>query len=90
MPRAWIELIGAVLFLTPYSIVMVIFGWQFVIDSYLLNEVSDAPGGLPYRFVIKSALPIGFMLLAMQGVSTAVKQFLILKGHVAKGEADVR
>ena len=88
--QAWIELIGAVLFLTPYSIVMVILGWQFVIDSYLLNEVSDAPGGLPYRFVIKSALPIGFMLLTMQGVSTAVKQFLILKSHVAKGEADVR
>ena len=88
--QAWIELIGAVLFLTPYSIVMVILGWQFVIDSYLLNEVSDAPGGLPYRFVIKSALPIGFMLLTMQGVSTTVKQFLILKGHVAKGEADVR
>ena len=54
------------------------------------DEVSDAPGGLPYRFVIKSALPIGFMLLTMQGVSTAVKQFLILKSHVAKGEADVR
>ena len=44
--QAWVELIGAVLFLTPYSIVMVILGWQFVIDSYLLNEVSDAPGGM--------------------------------------------
>ncbi len=64
--RAWIELIGAALFLTPYSILMVVLGSQFVIDSYLLNEVSDAPGGLPYRFIIKSALPIGFLLLAMQ------------------------
>ena len=90
VPKAWIELIGAVLFLTPYSILMVVLGSQFVIDSYLLNEVSDAPGGLPYRFVIKSALPIGFLMLAMQGVSTAVKQFLILKGHGEKGGADVR
>ncbi len=88
--QAWIELIGAVLFLTPYSIVMVVLGSQFVTDSYLLNEVSDAPGGLPYRFVIKSALPIGFLLLATQGVSTAVKQVLILKHHGGKAGVDVR
>ena len=88
--RAWIELLGAVFFLTPYSIVMVVLGSQFVIDSYLLNEVSDAPGGLPYRFVIKSALPIGFLLLAMQGVSTAMKQVLILKHHGGKAGVDVR
>ncbi len=89
-PRAWIELIGAALFLTPYSIVMVVLGSQFVIDSYLLNEVSDAPGGLPYRFIIKSALPIGFLLLAMQGVSTVAKQILILKHREQKAGVDVR
>ncbi len=87
--RAWIELIGAALFLIPYSILMVVLGSQFVIDSYLLNEVSDAPGGLPYRFVIKSALPIGFLLLAMQGVSTVMKQILILKDPEGAG-FDVR
>ena len=90
VPKAWIELIGAVFFLTPYSIVMVILGSQFVFDSYLLNEVSDAPGGLPFRFVIKSALPIGFLLLTLQGFSTAIKQVLILKGHKNVGGADVR
>ena len=94
VPKAWIELIGAVLFLTPYSIVMVILGSRFVIDSYLLDEVSSAPGGLPYRFLIKSVLPLGFLLLAAQGVSTALKQYLILKGRSAgerhAGGADVR
>jgi TRAP-type mannitol/chloroaromatic compound transport system permease small subunit len=90
VPRAWIELIGAIFFLTPYSIVMVILGSQFVIDSYLLNEVSDAPGGLPFRFVIKSALPIGFLLLTLQGISTVAKQILILKGRKSIGGADVR
>ena len=53
---------------------MVVLGSLFVVDSYLLDEVSDAPGGLPYRFVIKSALPIGFLLLALQSVSTVAKQ----------------
>ena len=90
IPRAWIELIGAALFLTPYSIVMVYLGTQFVVDSYLLNEVSDAPGGLPYRYVIKSALPIGFMLLALQGLSTVAKQILIIRGEEEKGGDDVR
>ena len=90
IPRAWIELIGAALFLTPYSIVMVYLGIQFVVDSYLLNEVSDAPGGLPYRYVIKSALPIGFLLLALQGLSTVAKQILIIRGEEEKGGDDVR
>ena len=90
VPKAWIELIGSLLFLIPYSVVMVVLGWQFVVDSYLLSEVSDAPGGLPYRFVIKSALPLGFLLLALQGISTAAKQILILKGHQGQGGTDVR
>ena len=90
VPRAWIELVGALLFLTPYSIVIVILGSQFVIDSYLLDEVSDAPGGLPFRYVIKSALPIGFFLLMLQGFSTAAKQILILNGHQRVGGTDVR
>ena len=69
---------------------MVYLGTQFVVDSYLLNEVSDAPGGLPYRYVIKSALPIGFMLLALQGLSTVAKQILIIRGEEEKGGDDVR
>ena len=93
VPRAWIELIGALFFLIPYSIVMVILGSQFVADSYLLNEVSDAPGGLPFRYLIKSALPIGFLLLMVQGVSTVLRQVSILKELRQRriaGGADVR
>lgn len=88
--RAWIELLGALFFLAPYSIVMVVLGSLFVVDSYLLDEVSDAPGGLPYRFVIKSALPIGFLLLALQSVSTVAKQCLILGDRGGKAGVDVR
>ena len=90
VPKAWIELIGAVFFLTPYSIVMVVLGSRFVLDSFLLGEISDAPGGLPYRYLIKAALPIGFLLLTMQGVSTALKQIVFLKDQRSEGGADVR
>ena len=90
VPQAWIELIGAMFFLIPYTIVMVVLGSRFVIDSYLLGEISDAPGGLPYRFLIKSTLPIGFAFLLLQGISTVLKQFIFLRNVQGAGGADVR
>jgi TRAP-type mannitol/chloroaromatic compound transport system permease small subunit len=41
---------------------------DFVQSSFLLNETSPDPGGLPARYLIKSAIPIGFGLLMLQGV----------------------
>ena len=87
--QAWIELLGSVFFLIPYCVVMVVLGARFVIDSFLLGEVSDAPGGLPYRFLIKSTLPIGFFFLLLQGISMVFKQVLLIKNPPAEGGADV-
>lgn len=79
LTRAWIEFLGSAVFLVPYSVMMIYLGWQFVGESYALGETSDAPGGLPYRWVIKSALPIGFTFLLIQGVSTALRQFVMIQ-----------
>ena len=77
--KAWIDLIGAIIFLMPFCVVMIWLGSRFVFDSYLLHEVSDAPGGLPYRFLIKAFFPLGFFLLLIQGVSTTLKNYRFLK-----------
>ncbi len=88
--QAWIELLGSVFFLIPYCLVMVVLGARFAFDSFLLGEISDAPGGLPYRFLIKSTLPIGFFFLLLQGISMTFKQILVIKNLSAEGSADVR
>ena len=45
------------------------FSFPFVAASYELGEVSQSPGGLPYRWLVKAALPVGFMLLSLAVVS---------------------
>lgn len=78
--RVWIELLGCVFFLVSYCFVVVNYGAEFARKSFDINEVSSALTGLPYRFIIKSFLPIGFMLLALAGLSVALKCIVYLFG----------
>ncbi|MAJ52250.1 MAG: C4-dicarboxylate ABC transporter permease [Flammeovirgaceae bacterium] len=66
--KALINLIGTLIFLIPFCWVTLITSIDFVKNSFLLNETSPDPGGLPARYFIKSAIPIGFGLLMLQGI----------------------
>lgn len=44
----------------------------WVEQSYLRNETSPNPGGLPFRWLLKSFIPLGFLLLALQGLATGM------------------
>ena len=70
-PRAqgWLELYGILLCVLPFTALILIFSAPFVATSYALSEVSVSPGGLPFRWVIKSLLFIGFFLLFLAIVS---------------------
>jgi TRAP-type mannitol/chloroaromatic compound transport system permease small subunit len=61
--KCWIELIGILVFLLPFIIVVVWYSAPFVAYSIRINEISEAPGGLSYRWAIKAFLLIGFVLL---------------------------
>ena len=78
--QAWIELYGSVLFVLPFVALMLIYGAHFVADSFLTNEVSSSPGGLPYRWAIKAVLVLGFALLGVASFSriTRLWKFLFL------------
>ncbi len=67
--RAWVEFYGILLFLIPFILLLLIFSIPFVAVSFRLSEVSNAPGGLPYRWAIKAMLPLGFGLLGLAAVS---------------------
>lgn len=67
--KAWVELFGIVLFLLPFIVLVVIFTAPFVQYSFEIHEVSEAPGGLPFRWLIKSVLLLGFLLLAVATLS---------------------
>ena len=68
-----INLIGNVIFLLPFSLVIFYTSIPFVEDSFRVLESSPDPGGLPFRFFIKSIIPISFLLLALQGILNVYK-----------------
>ena len=81
--RAWIELIGLVLFVLPLCYIMIRDGWPFVERAWRINEVSAAPGGLPHRWVIKSVIILAFSLLALAAVSRILRVTASLFGRPA-------
>jgi TRAP-type mannitol/chloroaromatic compound transport system permease small subunit len=78
--RGWIEVAGLVLFLLPFCYFVLSYAWPFVERSYLINEVSAAPNGLPMRWVIKSVILIAFVLLAMAAVARLLRTLSMLTG----------
>lgn len=67
--KAWIDFIGIIVFLIPYISIVLIYSPGFIEYSFTIDEVSDAPGGLPYRWVIKSFMFIGYLLLLFAAVA---------------------
>lgn len=68
--KAWVNLIGGLILLLPFCVVAFWESLSFVQNSYMLNETSPQPGGLPARWIIKSTIPAGFLLLGLQGISS--------------------
>ena len=71
--RAWIDLLGTILFLFPFCILVIVASWDFVAYSFDVAEGSPDAGGLPYRFILKSAIPLGFALLIVQGLAMVLR-----------------
>lgn len=76
--KAWINLIGTLVFLFPFCMLMLVMSWPSVANSWAVLEMSPDPGGLP-RYPIKTIIPIAFILLMLQGTSMVVRQIVILK-----------
>ena len=74
-----IDLIGNIIFLIPFSFIIFYTSLPFVEDSYSILESSPDPGGLPYRFIIKSLIPIAFFLLMIQGILNTIKNYNNIK-----------
>ncbi len=78
--QAWIELLAIVLLLLPILYFMIDELIQYAYRSFIRGERSQAPSGLPYRFIIKSMLPIGMSLVAIAIVSRALRCATLLFG----------
>jgi TRAP-type mannitol/chloroaromatic compound transport system permease small subunit len=78
--KAWIEIFGMLFFLIPYCVIILYFGYDFVVRSYLSHEVSSALTGLTHRWIIKAFVPLGFGLLTLAAISSILRNFVYLFG----------
>lgn len=78
--RLWVDVFGFTVFMLPGVILLAWMTWPFFVDSFLRNEGSPNAGGL-LRWPVKLLMPVGFTLLALQGISELIKRVALLRGE---------
>ena len=79
--QIWIDILGTIFFLMPMAITIMWLSWPVFIESVHRGEVSTNAGGLviwPARLMV----PVGFLLLVLQGLSELIKRVAFLKGLI--------
>ena len=84
--RSWINLFGHACLLLPFCIFMLWVSADSVAESWRTKEVSPNPDGL-IRYPIKAAIPLAFVLLALQAISEIGKQVVQLRHGFSADEA---
>lgn len=79
--RAVIDIIFTFLFLLPFVLLVGWYGIGFAWEAYELGETSGDPGGLPYRWIIKSMIPLSFFAIAISGVGLILKSVNTIRGY---------
>ncbi len=79
--QVWIDIIGFVCFMLPVTVLILVFAWPYAMESIRNQEVSSNAGGL-IVWPAKALIPLGFLLLALQGVSELIKRIGFLQGLV--------
>lgn len=77
--QAWIDILGGLFFLLPMALMIMVLAWPLFMNSYEIGEISTDAGGL-IRWPVKLLIPVGFLLLSLQGVSQIIKRIAFLAG----------
>lgn len=78
--KAKINMVGVILFIIPVALLIAVESIPFVIESFNSNEQSGDPGGLPYRWLVKSLIPLSFFLLIITSIGFFIKNLNVYKG----------
>ena len=76
--QAWINSLGAIVFLLPVCLFILGVSWNYVAESWAIREVSPEPGGIPAVFLLKTLLLLLPVNLVLQGVAEIVRNTLVL------------
>jgi len=76
--KAWVNAVGAIIFLLPFSLFLLAISWSFVQNAWQVAEGSINPGGIAAVYLLKTLIPIAGVLLALRGLAEVVEQLLTL------------
>lgn len=79
--RAWIDLMCTLVLLMPFCLLVAWYGIDFARESFQLGEGSGDPGGLPYRWIIKSVISFAMFFNFISGIGLALHSVNTLAGH---------
>lgn len=78
--KAYVNLLGAILFLIPWCLISIIACLKYANISWRIGEVSQQAGGLPMVYLLKFSLALGFILLLIQAFASVIRSILIIQG----------
>lgn len=68
-----VNVVGAVVFLLPWAVVLLVTGWNFAAEALASGEGSPNPNGITTFFPIKAMIPFAAALLFLQGIASCVR-----------------
>ena len=74
-----VNIFSILFFILPFSLLIVYIGYGFVEVSFLQNEASSDPGGLQYRWIVKSLILVAFVLLALEAINALIEDIKELR-----------
>jgi len=74
-----ISLVSLIFFIMPFSFLIIYMGYDFVLQSFIQVEGSSDPGGLPFRYLIKSVMILSFIFVIFQALSEVTRLVKVLK-----------
>ncbi|RXJ64237.1 C4-dicarboxylate ABC transporter permease [Halarcobacter anaerophilus] len=79
--KAMINMVGSILFILPIAILVGLSSIDNAVEAFRSMEQSGDPGGLPYRWIVKSLIPLSFFLLIITTIGFFIKNLNIYKGY---------
>lgn len=76
--KAWIDLVGYLLFFFPTMVILLGLGGAEVIESYTISETSEQTAWHPLLWPFKLVIPVAVVLLMIQGIAECLRAAVVL------------
>ena len=86
--KAWVNILGFTLLLTPVCVLILWTSFPYVYESWRVLESSDEASGIPALFLLKTFLLVFPLLMILQGLALAMRGVLILQGEDSESESE--